>query len=170
LTKSLINEIEVLQHEQKEKKSNTLNRYQFDFSFKKKKMLIVVKDIIFHYVENSGTITSSEEEKLRDLLQEFVPKFFAMNDDEEMLLNGGEEESAMEVDYMDSNGNIPKEEPNMEIDNGVEDEKMDSDSKKRPSRTLYANSHLYCFFRLYQVWVINIDVVCKAFKNARNLG
>ena len=154
--KYLISEIEVLYNEQKEKKSHLANRYQFDFSFKNRDMFKQVNQILFNYVETSATISASEEEKIRVLLSDFVPKMF--------LIDPKQLEDSMEavnsIDAMGKDSGVP-----MEIDVPTEvtpkdDSAMDIDGaetvekpliKKRTSHTLYANNALYTFFRLFQV-------------------
>jgi paired amphipathic helix protein Sin3a len=153
LTKSLINEIEVLQLEQKEKKSTLANRYQFDFSFKNLDMFQHVDTILLSYIENTQTISSAEEEKMKGMLQDFLPKYFNLESSKQD--DDGQDGNAMEVDpeVPESNGNGNLD--SMEVDQTASvpvqaSEQSQTIGGKRSSFALYANNALYCFFRLYQ--------------------
>jgi len=131
------------------------NRYQFDFSFKDSEMFSHVHQILLSCMENTPSISHQEDEKMKALLDDFIPKLFS-------LITVGNEEFAQE------------EGSTMDIDTEVHVSKVvDSDDMstvhaeatitssnipvsqenvvKRSSYTLYANNHLYCFIRLYQV-------------------
>jgi histone deacetylase complex regulatory component SIN3 len=125
LSKSMITEIETLQHEQQEKKSNLPNRYQFDFQFKEREMFKVVNQVVLSYVEQSGIIGGEDEEKITKFLGEFVPKLLAIEIKDEMDVDVEVAEGAMDVDQ--------------------------DPVEKRSSITLYGNNSYYCFFRLYQM-------------------
>ncbi|KAJ2999620.1 Transcriptional regulatory protein sin3 [Globomyces sp. JEL0801] len=161
LTKSLVTEIEIMYLEQKEKKSTLANRYQFDFGFKNREMFEYVHKILLNYVENTSTISTVEEEKIRSLLNEFVPQVFMI--EIPAAVNGTEEdgeapavvaknipESTNEIvnSPMDIEKTVEEGKP-MEVD-GMNDN-PDSIPRKRESYTLYANNNLYCLFRLYQM-------------------
>ncbi|KAI8900508.1 hypothetical protein BC833DRAFT_618450 [Globomyces pollinis-pini] len=161
LTKSLVTEIEIMYLEQKEKKSTLANRYQFDFGFKNREMFEYVHKILLNYVENTSTISTVEEEKIRSLLNEFVPQVFMI--EIPAAVNGAEEdgeapavvaknipESTNEIvnSPMDIEKTVEEGKP-MEVD-GMNDN-PDSIPRKRESYTLYANNNLYCLFRLYQM-------------------
>jgi paired amphipathic helix protein Sin3a len=147
LQKSLINEIEILQHEQQDKKSNLANRYQFDFTFKNREIFTHANSIVSDYVENAAGISSDEEEKIKNLLIDFVPKMLCIfdttfdQDFREKIKN----ESSMDVDEKDLGA--------MDVDNVPDKDMPEAEVRptKRSSNTLYANNNLYCFFRLYQM-------------------
>ncbi|KAJ3372348.1 Transcriptional regulatory protein sin3 [Kappamyces sp. JEL0680] len=151
--KYLVNEIEVLQLEQREKKSNLANRYQYDFSFKKRDIFKHVHQLLVNFVETSATIPTSEEEKIRSLLNEFVPKMFLIQDS--LGAAPADETAAMEVDAPAESEQVATEvaDPSaMEVDAPTAEEKNDKTPlKKRSSHTLYANNMIYAFFRLYQM-------------------
>jgi paired amphipathic helix protein Sin3a len=153
--KSLLNEIEVLQHEQKEKKSTLANRYQFDFSFKDSEMFSHVHQILLSCMENTPSISHQEDEKMKALLDDFIPKLFSLITvgNEELAQ---EEGSTMDVDTevhvskvveSDDMSTVHAEATITSLNIPVSQENV----VKRSSYTLYANNHLYCFIRLYQV-------------------
>ncbi len=165
--KYLVNEIELLLHEQSEKKSNLANRYQYDFSFKNRDIFKSVHKILTNYIETSATISSSEEKKIKNLLNNFVPKMFLIQGS---LNPSSEEGTAMEVDLpTETEGPVPDVAgDSMDVDtNGAPAEKA---VQTRSSHTIYANNMLYGFFRLYQVstLLLILDVVFTSGTNERN--
>ena len=158
--KYLISEIEVLYHEQKEKRSQLANRYQFDFSFKNREMFTYVHQILLNFVETSAVISTSEEENIRALLADFVPKMFLI--DPQQLDPAAPAENG-EVQAKDSSAPMEIDPPVVaEVATSKDESAMDVDAtevtekplvKKRTSHTIYANNSLYTFFRLYQVWI-----------------
>jgi paired amphipathic helix protein Sin3a len=75
--KTLIQEIEVLHKEQKQR-SNSTNRYQFDFSFKYKDIFQAVNKILIKAMENNTTVNQSEEQKIKTELLPFLQKMFLL--------------------------------------------------------------------------------------------
>lgn len=156
-TKSLINEIETLQHEQKERKSDLANRYQFDFTFKDQGVFENVISILMNYIENTATITSAEEERVQGLLDEFVAKMFVLEDvSDEKSENGDfKDDGNMDIDVPAGAEQVVSE-PTMQVDQQgdplVPIQTGDEIPTRRKSHTLYCNSHLYCFMRLFQVY------------------
>lgn len=140
--KYLINEIEILHHEQREKKSNLANRYQFDFSFKNRDIFKHTNQLLLNYVETSATISSGEEQKVRAILADFVAKMLLYDNDAAEI-----EGFAMDIDASEPQDLADGKK--MDIDAPAESEKQLV--KKRTSHSLYANNTLYVFFRLYQV-------------------
>ncbi|KAL2918180.1 hypothetical protein HK105_202107 [Polyrhizophydium stewartii] len=78
--KSLVTEIEVLQREQREKRSNLANRYQFDFAFKKLDIFTHIRRLIVNYMDGNTTVSASDEERINDFLRTFVKRFFLIED------------------------------------------------------------------------------------------
>ena len=156
-TKSLINEIETMHHEQKGKPSDLANRYQFDFTFKDQTVFENVIAILLSYIESNSAIISPEEERVQGILDEFVTKLFLLdeNADEKSDSNGEKSAIGTEVDPTIHGEMVEaNQEPTMEVD-GVEppasSEQVKAPESKRKSHTLYCNSQLYCFLRLFQV-------------------
>lgn len=156
IQKSLVTEIEVLQLEQKEKRSSLANRYQFDFVFKNREMFQHVHQILLNYVETSATISTAEEEKIKSLLVDFVPKYFLFKEPDQ---NGLEVESKqdenMDIDEEISVAFPVQTEESMDVDSTNADTTNGHDKpsiKKRSSHSIYTNNLLYAFFRLYQMF------------------
>jgi paired amphipathic helix protein Sin3a len=147
--KYLVNEIEVLHHEQKEKKSNLANRYQFDFIFKNKEIFKDAHQILANFVETSATISTAEEEKIKSLLVEFVPSFFVLPNLKDPAEAAPTETGAMDVDTTEAVEQKP--DVAMDVDMNGDSAAANQNNKKRSSHTLYSNNLLYAFFRLYQM-------------------
>ncbi|KAH6578977.1 hypothetical protein BASA61_010573 [Batrachochytrium salamandrivorans] len=103
--KSLVTEIEVMQREQCEKRSNLANRYQFDFAFKKLYIFRHTRRILFHYSENQLSISSTDEVRIGEFLDSFVTRFFLIenipmydDDSEDAAPSGNGSDSAMAID------------------------------------------------------------------------
>jgi histone deacetylase complex regulatory component SIN3 len=121
-------EIEVLHREQREKKSALANRYQFDFVFKRSRVFQDCQFILRDYIKGALSLSADEDEKVFQIIDEFIPTFFFLNDVEETQI----------------------EEP-MEIDSSEQVVAEEDKVHKRTSYTFYANTNLYAFFRLYQM-------------------
>ncbi|KAJ8327725.1 hypothetical protein QVD99_003749 [Batrachochytrium dendrobatidis] len=108
--KSLVTEIEVLQREQCEKRSNLANRYQFDFAFKRLDIFRHVRRILASYIEPPSPASGPDDDRIREFLDVFVKRFFLIEnlvgydeDSENTPVSGNGFESAMAIDA-DSHG------------------------------------------------------------------
>ena len=174
LVKSLVTEIEVLQREQREKRSSLANRYQFDFAFKKLNIFGQIRRLLMHYIEGNMSISAGDEERVREFLKMFVKRFFLIEDvksydDEEdpSLLGdkaGNEKPTSNQTrrgsQSTQSRRDNELEAEAMEVDPQNKDETLtaatttgatDPSNRKRTSYSLYANTAIYAFFRLYQM-------------------
>jgi paired amphipathic helix protein Sin3a len=153
IQKSLVSEIEVLQMEQKEKRSSLANRYQFDFVFKNREMFQHVHQVLFNYIETSATISTAEEEKIKSLLVDFVPKYFLFKEPDQNGTEDGSKDENMDIDEDISVAFPVQNEESMDIDSTADTNDLDKPNiKKRSSHSIYTNNLLYAFFRLYQMF------------------
>ena len=154
--KSLLTEIEVLQREQREKRSTLANRYQFDFVFKNSEIFKDCEDIVCSFIESN--MPSSDEEKIVSLFKELVPLFFFVNNNDSADQEGATNEArpteslpnenSMDVDeneHAATNGEAPGEDDSKNVDGAT------PGNRKRSTYSFYANTALYAFFRLFQM-------------------
>lgn len=133
--KSLVTEIEALQREQREKKSNLANRYQFDFIFKNSEVFFDVENVILNYIDGNMTISQNDEERIVGLVKYFLPNFFQAEDVDAVANGDSVDVQAMEID-----------------DPLITDAELGTHNiRKRSTFTFYANTAIYALFRLYQV-------------------
>ncbi|KAI9093851.1 hypothetical protein DFS34DRAFT_630591 [Phlyctochytrium arcticum] len=101
--KSLLAEVETIAREQREKRSNLPNRYQFDFIFKDQKLFEDVRQLLRMQVEMSVSLNDPESRKIRRFLRFFVDQFFELTpspiDPEE--LESEDEDDDVDVDTED---------------------------------------------------------------------
>ena len=183
-SKSLVSEIETMYREQREKilisEQNLGPFYQFDFSFKDGELFHTCRDMITRSLESlpfseksvtDGNESLNDKQKVNQFLRKFCGRFFWIPT-EEFGSDEIDEFCEINEDETESSENENNKSQNRDTDVIMEQvgesEKPSEtqDRPKRPSYTMYANTSLYVFFRLYQVTLnFIIDVVFSAFKN-----
>lgn len=162
--KSLSTEIEVLQREQREKRSTLANRYQFDFIFKKSPVFMDVERVIMAFVEGNIAIGQIEEAAISGLVKDFIPSFFFLDNQESEDSDVSQDPSQTDLGDKEQGGDIDLDLEQidsqasiagmMEIDNPPQSAVGCSGAKpprKRTAYSFYGNTNLYAFFRLYQM-------------------
>ncbi|KAI8928211.1 hypothetical protein BC831DRAFT_412149 [Entophlyctis helioformis] len=162
--KSIVTEIEVLQREQREKRSNLANRYQFDFAFKKLDVFSHVRRLIISFMGDN--LSKEDLTSIRDFLKIFVKKFFLIedlagyDDDYDVWLPPPDDDGQSQNGSVSprrnggSNGGMGNGSGAMDVDMPeapFSDKGSDVNGRRRTSYTFYANSAVYVFFRLYQM-------------------
>lgn len=146
--KSLTTEIEVLHREQREKRSTLANRYQFDFIFKKSDIFADCDKLILNYIEGIMAVSSNDEEKMVNLIKEFLPKFFLSGNEPGL----SSPKKAFEPIVVETKpGEMDVDDTKAVDELNLEHRDIAVDTRKRSTFSLYANTPIYALFRLYQV-------------------
>ena len=139
-SKSLVTEIETLYREQRERQqrrnnvSVPTNRYQLDFSFKDLDIFNDSIKILNTFLENNMSLSASDEKGIGDFVSLLIHRFFLLSFNNVNGVNGtNQSNESNETNEM----------------NGLDVEMTDKTS--RPCYSLYSNTLLYVFYRLFQM-------------------